>query len=68
MSLRKFVPFGLTTALTLTLGGLATAQDLAELLPEETFLALGMQDLEGASAQLEDFGGRVQTVRTWQAR
>ena len=42
-------------ALVLTLGGLAAAQDLAALLPEETFLALGMQDLEGASAKLEDF-------------
>ena len=54
MSLRKFVvPFALTTVTLM--GGLAAAQDLAELLPEETFLALGMQDLEGASSQLEDF-------------
>ena len=42
-------------ALVLTLGGLASAQNLAKLLPEETFLAFGMQDLEGASDKLADF-------------
>lgn len=60
MALRKLV-----LPLALTLGGLAAAQNLAELLPEETFLALGMQDLEGASAQLEDFSaefGRLDVV------
>ncbi len=49
------LPLVPTLALSLTLGGFATAQDLVELLPEKTFLALGMQDLAGASAQLEDF-------------
>ena len=41
--------------LMLVLGGLAAAQDLAKLLPEETFLALGMHDLKGASDKLGDF-------------
>lgn len=51
MALRKL----LAPTLTLFLGGLAGAQDLAGLLPEETFFALGMQDLESVSAQLGDF-------------
>lgn len=51
MALRKLM----LPTLALSLGGLTAAQDLAQLLPAETFFALGMQDLEGASAQLEGF-------------
>lgn len=44
-----------TSLLTLTLGGAASAQELGDLLPAETFFALGMQDLRGASEYLGDF-------------
>ena len=56
--LRKFI----VPTLVLTLGGLAAAQDLAGLLPEETFLALGMQDLEGASDKLADFSAEFERL------
>ena len=62
MALRNLKLPKLVLPLTLVLGGLAAAQDLAELLPEETFLALGMQDLEGASAQLEDFSAEFERL------
>ncbi len=48
--------------LVLLLGGLAAAQDLTKLLPEETFLALGMQDLEGASDKLKDFSAEFERL------
>jgi hypothetical protein len=54
MALRKLVLPIAPVLVALSLGGHAAAQDLAQLLPEETFLALGMQNLEDASAQLED--------------
>ena len=50
------------TLTLLTLGGLAAAQDLAGLLPEETFLALGMQDLAGASDKLADFSAEFERL------
>jgi hypothetical protein len=50
MALRIMLP-----TLALSLGAVAAAQELTELLPAETFFALGMQNLEEASAQLEDF-------------
>lgn len=50
MALRIMLP-----TLALSLGAVATAQELTELLPAETFFALGMQNLEEASTQLEDF-------------
>ena len=50
------------TLALLTLGGLASAQDLAKLLPEETFLALGMQDLAGASDKLQDFSAEFERL------
>jgi len=62
MALRKLVlPLALAVG-GLTVGGLAAAQDLTELLPEETFLALGMQDLAGASAQLGDFSAEFRRL------
>ncbi len=66
MVLRSTLP-KLVLPLTLVLGGLAAAQDLAELLPEETFLALGMQDLAGASAQLEDFSAEFERLEVMDA-
>ena len=39
----------------LTLGSFAAAQDLAELLPEDTIFALGMQGLSEADERLEPF-------------
>lgn len=59
MALRKLA---LPLALALGLGGLAAAQDLAQLLPEETFFALGMHDLTGASAQFEDFSAEFRRL------
>ncbi len=50
------------TLALLTLGGLASAQDLAKLLPEETFLALGMQDLAGVSDKLQDFSAEFERL------
>ena len=61
MVLRKFVVPALVLTLA-ELGGVAAAQDLAKLLPEETFFAFGMQDLADASAQLEDFGNEFKRL------
>ena len=58
----KFFYKFIVPTLLLTLGGLAAAQDLTKLLPEETFLALGMQDLEGASTKLEDFSAEFKRL------
>jgi len=52
MALRRLL---IASLLALTLGGLAAAQELARLLPEETFFALGMEGLSEASGQLEPF-------------
>ncbi len=52
----------IVATLIFTLGGLAAAQDLAGLLPEETFLALGMQNLTGASDKLEDFSAEFERL------
>lgn len=59
MEIRKAVQT-LVPAFVLTLGGLVSAQDLTELLPEETFLALGMQDIGAAGDRFEPF------VAEWQ--
>ena len=61
MFYKFFYKFTVPTLL-LTLGGLAAAQDLTKLLPEETFLALGMQDLERASDKLEDFSAEFKRL------
>ncbi len=45
----------LTLLVSLLWGGVASAQNMAPLLPEETILALGMQDLTGLSEQSEAF-------------
>ena len=58
----KFFYKFIVPTLLLTLGGLAAAQDLTKLLPEETFLALGMQDLENASSKLEDFSAEFRRL------
>lgn len=55
MALRTQVLRTLLPALAFGVGAGAAAQDLTELLPEETFLALGMQDLEGASDRFGPF-------------
>ncbi len=51
--LRRGLIFSLLLALIL--GGFGFAQRLADLLPAETILAFGLEDLNGVSAQLEDF-------------
>ena len=61
MFYKVFYKFIVPTLL-LTLGGLAAAQDLTKLLPEETFLALGMQDLTDASDKLEDFSAEFKRL------
>lgn len=51
MALRKLSGVALAAALA----GFASAQDFANLLPEETFFALGMQDWQSTSEQFKDF-------------
>jgi hypothetical protein len=55
MALGRRLTHPLTALLALAFGGAASAQALSDLLPAETFFALGMRDLAGASAYLEDF-------------
>lgn len=55
MALRTQVLRTLLPALALGVGASAAAQELTELLPEETFFALGMQDLEGARDRFGPF-------------
>ncbi len=55
MALRKLVLRALLPVLALGIGASAAAQELAELLPEETFFALGMQDLGGAGDRFAPF-------------
>ena len=51
MALRKLSAVAFAAAL----GSLVSAQNLAPLLPEETFFALGMQDWRSTSEQFQDF-------------
>ncbi len=51
----------------LTLGSFAAAQDLAELLPEDTIFALGMQGLSEADERLEPFQAEFERLEVGEA-
>ena len=53
--------------LTLIFGSFAAAQDLAELLPEDTIFALGMQGLSEADEQLEPFIAEFERLEVGEA-
>ncbi len=66
MALRKSTILLLLT-LGLVFGSLAAAQDLAELLPEDSIFALGMQGLSDAEEQLEPFQAEFERLGVGEA-
>ncbi len=66
MALRKFTIL-LSLTLGLVFGSFAAAQDLAELLPEDTIFALGMQGLSEAEERLEPFQAEFERLEVGEA-
>lgn len=66
MALKK-ITLSLTLSAGLVFGGLAAAQDLAELLPDDTIFALGMQGLSDADERLEPFRAEFERLGVGEA-
>ena len=66
MALRKSTIL-LSLTLGLVFGSFAAAQDLAELLPEDTIFALGMQGLSEADERLEPFQAEFERLEVGEA-